>query len=930
MLCYSKRSHAELEEQLMSSVRNTALAFLILLVFAAACSDDDPTPATDADVSASDVAEDADSDPVPDTGPDTLIDRADRADIQDEPDVPQPVDYPIDDLGPITDLHIDGLSDDVEIKFDEYGIPSILCENDDDCAIVLGYLHARDRFFQMDVRRRLVRGRLSQIVTVGEAVLGVDLANRALFSTANGQPIEDFVLEHASEDTLASLAAYSLGVNGWLDDLKNGRNGASLPQEYSFGLLHMTSIPPWTPADSVASVAAIIESLTNSGEIDLALGEVLAAIEADPDMDASVFSDYFRPLPFSDSTVIDDYEYPADQEKSGVNSRRTLRMADYLPVLRDARSRLSGTGVLGGPASDRGSNNWVISEDLTEAGVPLLANDPHLGLSNPSVWYPAHIDAVTNGSGEVHAAGLTFAGIPWVLIGQNENIAFGNTNTAFDFSDVYLEQLTEDGNGVVFEGDDVPFVEVEFEFPQPLGTTETRTALYVPHHGPVLAIDEEAGTAVSLRWTGNNISTDVNYLTELNRAANLDEARDALRNITTVGQNIVVVDTAGDIGWFPYNTVPIRPWSSLEHPGYLPLDGTGGEEWDGFIAYDDLPQAVNPDEGYLATANNDMTGANLDGDPTNDGHPLLQSYPSSGIRQQRIIDLLEATDEHTSDTMLEIVGDTFSIVGETLSPALLAVDRDELTTDGQALYDAIDAWEFDCPTGLATSDPSGAASDDSEQLAEALGCAAFHRVLSSAYGGWCGDEVEAYEWAESPWAMSFFRALVRPDELTNPDLLWDDVSTDDETETQADVLAAAFDAGAALFEGQVGDEPSDWLWGRVHASTFAADLFSSFGVPTFDDGPFAKDGGLYTVNVANIGLGGDKLNPRSGASTRLICEAPESGVTCNIQLPGGLPHFRQDANYLGLVERWLRNEPVPLVFDHAALDTPAITASPAE
>ena len=912
------------------------IALLVPFLVAAfvACGDDEEaTPTPDADVTANDV------DTEPDATDDTTADAGDEQDADDEqdtddeqdgdePDAPPPLQLPIDELGPITDLHIDGLENDAEIKFDEYGIPSVLCETDADCAAVLGYIHARDRFFQMDLRRRVVRGRLSQIVAAGDLVLDVDVANRSLFSTASGQPIEEYVLEHASEETLVLLNAYSSGVNAWLDDLLNGRNGASLPLEYGFEFIYMTEIAPWTPADSVASVAAIIESLTNAGEVDLALGEVLAAIEADSDMDESVFTDYFRPLPFSDSTVIDDYEYPA-QEKSGFNSRRVVRMADFLPVLREARARLRGTGALGGLAGDRGSNNWVVMPELTENGAALLSNDPHLGLSNPSVWYPAHIDAVTEGSGENHAAGLTFAGIPWVLIGQNENIAFGNTNTAFDFSDVYLEQLTEDGSGVVFEGNDVPFVEVEFEFPQPLGDIETRTALYVPHHGPVLAIDEEAGTAVSLRWTGNNISTDVNYLTELNRASDLEEARDALRNITTVGQNVVVIDTAGDVGWFPYNTVPIRTWSSPVHPGYLPLDGTGGEEWEGFIEYDDLPQAVNPDDGFLATANNDMTGATFDGDPTNDGHPLLQTYPSTGVRQQRILDLLDDTDEHTTETMLDIIGDTFSVMGQTLAPALLAVERDDLSADGQALYDALEAWEFDCPTGLASSDPEGDASDDADELSESLGCAAFHRVLSSAFRGWSRDEVEAYEWARSPRPDSFYRALVRPDELTNPDLLWDDVSTEDATETQAEILAAAFDTGAALFKSQVGDDPSDWLWGRVHTTSFTADLLSNFGVPRFNEGPFAKDGGLNTVNVANTGLGGDNLNPGSGASTRLICSSPESGVTCNVQLPGGLPHYRQDPNYLGLVERWLRNEPVPLVFYHAGLDTTAITASPA-
>lgn len=901
-----------------------------LVLGLASCGDDDDA-ATDTG-SEMEVGGDTSTDveettPYPDATVDVPLDLSDASPETD--DTGGFEGFPIGEPGPITNLQITGLDERVEIKFTEDGIPSILCQTDEDCAAALGYLHARDRFGQMDIRRRVVRGRLSEIVSGGQDVLDIDLALRTLYSTADGRPIEEVALTHASDKTIGLLEAYSNGVNSWLDDLTHHDNGASLPDEYGFIMILLgDEIAPWTPVDSVATVAALIEQLTNDGGTDLSFGEVFSAIEADPTYDLSVFDDYFRPRPFSDSTTIDDFTYPDGSEKSGDLTRANQHLTNVASTLREARLVLEQLDAILGAGQDRGSNNWVVGPDLTADGNPLLSNDPHLGFTNPATWYAVHMDAVTNGEGDIHVAGFSFAGLPWVIIGQNETIAWGVTNSSFDFSDVYVEQLNDDNSAVIFEGSEVPLVVVENTFPQAIGPDVTGTSLYVPHHGPVLAIDEETGTAVSLRWTGNTISTDVNVLTELNRSSTVAEARDAVRSTTTIGQNWVIIDTAGDFGWFPYNTVPIRPWASAAQPAFLPLDGTGGQEWEGFVALEDLPQALNPTEGYLATANNDMTGANLDGDPANDGYPVLQSYPSMGIRHERIVDRLEESDSHTTATMLDIVGDTYSIIGELVSPQLLTVDRAGLSANAQAIYDAIDSWAFECPTGLATSDPSGDPSSDEGERSEALGCAAFHRVLGDVYVGWSADERSVNDWARGPSLSSLLRALVRPDELTNPDLFWDDVSTEDVTETQDDILRQAFEDAALQFEELVGDDPTDWLWGRVHTMTLAADLFSSLGLASYDQGPFATDGGLNTVNVANPSVGAASMNIHAGPSMRLICEAPEAGVGCSIQLPGGQPHFRSDDNYVGMIERWLVNEPTDLVFDHAGLDAPAIVVTP--
>jgi penicillin amidase len=836
----------------------------------------------------------------------------------------------IDRAGPITDLRIEGMTGSCDVSFSDNGIPTIDCDNDADTAAVLGYLHARDRFVQMDIRRRLVQGRLSEIVIVPSETLPIDTQSRTLFTNREGRPIEEVLVENASEKTMELLEAYSNGVNAWIADYESDENGATLQAEYGFFAIDVSGgIDEWTPEDSMATVAALVEQLTNDASTDLSYGEQAEIIQSNGDLPAGVFADYFTPRPFSDSLILESYEFtetngasqPAAQPKSnGAASRPNAGKA-----MREAREALDTIDRILGVAHDRGSNNWVVSGDLTASGNPLLTNDPHLTLSNPAIWYVAHLNGLPDG--DYHSAGFTFAGLPWVIIGQNEDIAWGVTNTSFDFSDVYIEELTEDGSGVVFNGNDVPFTTVDFEFNLADGTTETRTARYVEHHGPVLSIDEEEGTAVSLRWTGNAMDTDVNHLTELMRASSVAEGRQTIAdNVTSIGQNWVLIDTQGNIGWYPLNNVPRRPWSDAGALPFLPLNGDGSQEWDGFFDDDQLPQTTNPEKGYLATANNDMTGANLDGNPADDGHSPFQSYVAIGYRHERIVDLLEATAEHTIQTMLDTVGDTYSLVGENASPRLLELaDRDSLSANAQALYDSMDNWNYTCPTGVAGADPAGAVSSDADEVAESEGCLAFHRVFIDSYGAAFDDEADANEWSRRPEVSSFMRMLLAPEELSNPDIFWDDVSTESETEEASDIIAQGFEDAATWLSDEAELDPADWQWGRVHTTVLRADLFDNF-VGDFNSDPLAKDGGLYTVNVAAPSFGGGSLQNRTGASMRLVCEAPPEGVSCNIQLPGGQPQFRDDENYLSLVDEWLENEPTDLPFDPSDVTGDVITA----
>lgn len=831
--------------------------------------------------------------------------------------------------GPSEGVQIPGMSAPANAYVDEWGVLHASCATDADCAAVLGYFHARDRFAQMDLRRRVTTGRLGTMLTpaVHEIAVSLDRESRAQFSTNDGRPIEDVMVENATPETLAVLEGYSRGVNAWLDDLRNERNGARLSEEYGFALVDVTEIPPWEPSDCIATVVALVDNLTNNAEAEIARGLNYASV------DAATAADIYRPRSGSTSTILPNFEGPASNKDvpSGL-LHDPARLQRAVPALQQALARVSGRRIFADDVEGaRGSNNWVVSPELSASGNALLTNDPHLGLSNPSIWYLAHLDAKTNGEGTWHAAGMSFAGMPWIVIGQNEDLAWGATNTYFDQSDVYIETLSEDGEGVIFNGEVVPFTRQTITIELAGADPVEAEALYVPHHGYVLSIDEEAGTAITHRWTGTELDTDVNFLTEMMAASTIEEARAAISNVTSIGQNWVVATRDGDIGWFPYNRVPTRPWHSLETPAWIPLPGDGSAEWGPYYDYADLPQALNPEQGYLATANNDMTGEFVDGDPTNESWSTYQTAVAIGLRHERIVQLLEANDAHDQDSMLDIVGDVYSLLGERLAPPIIAAGEGAtLTDDGAAVLAALQAWDYECPTGLDGVTPDAPASQDADEIAAARGCLAFHAAYYLARQTTFADEFQANNWESFPTRASFYLMLVRPEALGAPDAYWDDVTTADVVETRDQTLAAALDAAGAVLRDELGD-PVDWLWGRLHTVTLRADLFDSLSVTSYNHGPFANDGGDYTVDVAAISgsPANGEFSQRSGASMRMVCEAGDPTVRCQVQLPGGQDHHRPtdeepNPNYDDLLQRWLVNEPIDLAFDVASVADVAI------
>jgi acyl-homoserine lactone acylase PvdQ len=307
---------------------------------------------------------------------------------------------------------------------------------------------------------------------------------------------------------------------------------------------------------------------------------------------------------------------------------------------------------------------------------------------------------------------------------------------------------------------------------------------------------------------------------------------------------------------------------------------------------------------------------------------VLQIWDTApGARMHRIVQLIEQHgDSHDVATEVAIQADTFSVIAEAIVPTLVQ-DLGNLGLTGTAAtaLGALDTWQYTCPTGLASSDPEGAVDPDATAAAEAAGCTVFHVLLYELFAKILADEEELY-------GVGFFtrmrthlliRALTDPGSLATGASFWDDVSTVP-IETRDDILAAAVAQTATLLEGKFGGEVDAWRWGRVHTLTFRS-IYDSFGLPTYNNGPFANDGGLYTVDVAGFKRFGISMHQTHGATIRVVVEAAPGAMQMKFQHAGGTSLDRESPFYDQFVEPYLKNEPIDFPFGPGAVTSPAIT-----
>jgi penicillin amidase len=706
-------------------------------------------------------------------------------------------------------LRLEGLRDRVTVRRDERGIPYIEAAHDEDLYFAQGYVAASDRLWQMDLLRRTARGELAEIF--GKPALDQDKLHRTYgFARVAGAEAAE-----ASPQARTILDAYARGVNAFI----NSRDAKQLPLE--FQVLQYRP-RPWTPADSLLVIKIFAEALNTTWETDI----MRAALSALPAGKRQELLPETSPL---DVLVVgrDD----ANKKRSRLHPRRVpssaraLDNAATLRALAEMRETRERSLERIGLAAENlaASNNWVVAGSRTASGKPLLANDPHLPASSPSIWYMMHLSAPG-----LRVAGVTTPGLPGIVIGHNESIAWGFTNVGPDVQDLYAEKfdkenprryLTETGwREAELRREEI---RVRKGFADP--STESITLdVTVTRNGPIFF--EKSGTRYALRWTALDPKlSGAEGFHALNRARNWKEFRDALSRYTGPMQNMVYADTQGHIGYYAAGRVPIRRTGD----GSLPYDGASGEgEWRGYIPFVLLPHDFDPPAGFIVTANQRIVGRDYP-------FHLTHEWPAP-YRARRIHDLLQAKQKLTAEDFRAIQGDIYTIPGAIFARETVLTARESRPSGSDAKWietlRLLKEWD-----GRVHADSRAAA------LVAEMRAAFSRRILAAALGA---DLAKAYNWANDDTLIDRI--------IKERPRSWLPVEFKD----YASLLRASEREARQTLTEQLGANEAEWTWGRYRQARFPHPLASApligqrFLIPPFPQN--GSGGNVVTINVGRF------------------------------------------------------------------------------
>lgn len=674
-------------------------------------------------------------------------------------------------------LRIAGLHAPVTLVRDEDGVVHVYAVDDHDLYFAVGWMHARDRLFQMDTMRRQASGTLASLL--GSAVLADDVEIR----TVGLRRAAERSYAAASVELRTDVADYAAGVNAWIA-------GNPLPAEYA--ALELTQIPAWTPVDTFVigkSLSFLLSfSLEDLTRTTAYLTAQAVGAAAGFDGEALFFEDLFRLAPFDPIAVL-----PYANDPSPLAAMGPATGPEGL--IRDGEARFRGKTMFANAFSNtrrpQGSNAWAIAGRWTQSGRPLLASDPHLPLGDPSTFYPMH---QVSRRGGVDVFGAALVGSPYVLHGQNPDIAWGTTTNRQDVTDVYREQVVPDptspsGLSTVYMGQLEPVIPVPESYvinvvgngvaddttAPPAGSVPAAT-LVVPRrlNGPIVSLDQTTGEAISVQYVAFAPTQELEAFRRLDRASNLTEFQTGVNYFDVGSQNFVAVTEAGDIAYFASGEIPLR--EDLEAgtitgvPPIFVRDGTGGNEWlaatspdpERALPYEIVPvaelaHAVNPASGTIVTANNSPFGELADNQAFNQLRPTggifyLSDAYNVGFRARRIQDEVTARlrrGKVDSYDMVEIQADVKLQDAEVFVPYILdAWDNARLASaptelsgllSNPRLVEALRrlrSWDFSTPTGV---DEGYDASDEHHIRFPASAAEQRASVAATLYSVWRGQ-----------------------------------------------------------------------------------------------------------------------------------------------------------------------------------------------
>ncbi|MGW3555420.1 penicillin acylase family protein [Streptomyces griseoincarnatus] len=869
-------------------------------------------------------------------------------------------------------ITLEGLSGPVDVRRDGYGIPQIYASSDEDLFMAQGYVQAQDRFYEMDVRRHMTSGRLSEMFGAGQ----VD--NDAFLRTLGWDRVaKQEYEEKLSPATKKYLQAYAKGVNAYLE----GKDGKDISLEYAaLGFENDYAPGEWTPVDSVAWLKAMAWDLR--GNMQDEIDRALLTSRLGPKQIADLYPSYpyARNKPVVQEGGYDEGSGTFEAEGGsgdGEGEGDGSGSGDGTGSGEGAGSELGG-GTEGGTGSGAegdaagfesqltglqrvledlptavgvngdgiGSNSWVVSGDHTVSGQPLLANDPHLSASLPSVWYQMglHCRSVSDKC-RYDVTGYTFAGMPGVIIGHNQDIAWGLTNSGVDVTDLYLEKIT--GDGYQYGDKVVPF-ETREETIKVAGGSSRKIVIRETNNGPLLsdrsddlvktgkkaavesaAPDRGDGYAVALRWTALEPGRTMDAVFAINRAKDWDDFREASELFEVPSQNLVYADTEGHIGYTLPGRIPTR---AEKHDGSVPAPGWDPDyEWTGWVDQDELPYEFDPERGYIVTANQAVV---------DEDYPYtLTTDWGYGARSQRINDLIQSKIKDggkiSTDDMRQMQLDNSSSIAKLLVPELLKIDvGDEHVREAQKL---LEGWDY---------------TQDADSAAAAYFNSVWRNILKLSFGhklpkelrvkGQClwvepvnttgpADEAgkvrecgqRSASQAQPDGGDRWFEVVRRL--MADEDSEWWSTpkrGTRPGAENRDELFKRAMIDARWELTAKLGKDIDSWNWGRLHRLFLDNQTLGSDG-PGFvkyvlNRGPWKLGGGEATVNATGWNAAGG-YGVVWVPSMRMVVNLDDLDKSRWINLTGASGHA-YNAHYVDQTDKWAEGELLEWAYSEKAVE----------
>ena len=734
--------------------------------------------------------------------------------------------YYIDRSLPLTNgtISMSGLSDEVEVIRDKDGVPHIVAQNEKDLYMAQGYVQAQDRLFQMDLSRRQASGRLSEVV--GEKAVDRD----KFFRTFGLRRAAEVSYTAYPDEAKQLLEWYADGVNAYMNQAKDkGR----LPFEFT-----LLGYKPeeWTPIDSLTIGKYMAFDLGGHWQ-----GQAFRywALENLPKDKAY---DLFPSYPDGAPTILSDIgEIQVDLKES------------------------FATAVI--PPEFNGSNNWVVSGDKTKNGKPLLADDPHLSLGTPSIWYQMHLE-----SPEVNVSGVIFAGIPGIILGHNEQIAWGVTNTGPDVQDLYVEKRNEEEPDLfLYDGNWEKATIIE----EPIKVKDGETIPYevtITRHGPVISefTHQSKGESVmSMRWTALDPSLELLAIVNINKAKNWDEFEEALKDFHVPTQNFVFASNDGTIAYKANGKIPIRK----KGDGLLPVPGWDPDyEWQGFIPFDELPKVENPASGFVATANNKVVS---------DDYPYhISNHWAQPYRYMRISEFLEGKNELTLSDMENLQMDQKNLHAQEFVPILIGdLENGSLSEGEKEAIQVLKEWNY----------------LDGKELAAPL---IYHQWMNEISSGLFQKEVPEDMMKLFEGRQSVVDELIRKAHNGEESRWFVDKGGYDT------FLKKSLTNALSELEKAYGVSMDEWEWGRYHKVYFEHPLSGASPIlKKFlnDKEPVPVGGSRVTVEAASYNEEGIVNH---GASWRFVIDTSDMSNGYHIVGPGQAGHYKSKW-YQNQIDAWV-------------------------